>query len=50
MEDNTPNNPMNEEAGYFSRLVSHDAARKGVAAALAGVLVAAISEALWPSK
>ena len=34
---------------FFSRLISNDAARKGFAAALAGVLVAAVSEVLWPS-
>lgn len=35
---------------FFSRLISNDAARKGLAAALAGVIVAAISETLWPAE
>ena len=35
---------------FFSRLISNDAARKGLAGAVAGVLVAAISEVLWPSE
>jgi hypothetical protein len=34
---------------FFSRLITNDAARKGFAAALAGLVVAAISETLWPS-
>jgi len=35
---------------FFTRLISNDAARKGLAGAVAGVLVAAISEVLWPSE
>lgn len=42
MSDPTPS--------WFSRILSNDAARKGLAGALAGVLVAAISETLWPSS
>ncbi len=34
---------------YFGRVLANDAARKGIAAAGAGFLVAAITEALWPS-
>ena len=35
---------------FFSRLLTNDALRRGVAGAVAGVLVAAISETLWPTK
>ena len=34
---------------WFSRVFSNDAARKGLAGAVAGMLVAAIAETLWPS-
>lgn len=34
---------------FLSRIIANDAARKGVAGAVAGLLVAAISEILWPS-
>jgi hypothetical protein len=35
---------------FITRLLSNDSAQKGAAAAIAGVLVAFIQEALWPSK
>lgn len=41
---------MSIESSFFSRVISNDAARKGLAAAVAGVIVAAISETLWPSE
>jgi hypothetical protein len=34
---------------WFSRVFSNDAARKGLAGAVAGLLVSAIAETLWPS-
>lgn len=34
---------------YVSRVINSDSAKKGLAAALAGVLVAVVAEALWPS-
>jgi hypothetical protein len=34
---------------WFTRVFSNDAARKGLAGAVAGMLVAAIAETLWPS-
>ncbi len=37
-------------ASFFSRLIQNDSARRGVAAAAAGVLIAAISELVWPSS
>jgi|HubBroStandDraft_6_1064221.scaffolds.fasta_scaffold125734_1 hypothetical protein len=35
---------------FFSRVFSNDAAKKGIAGAIAGMLVAAVSEALWGSN
>ena len=34
---------------FFARLIANDAARKGFAAAVAGVLVATVTEILWPN-
>jgi hypothetical protein len=34
---------------YLARVMGNDSAKKGLAAAVAGVLVAVVSEALWPS-
>ena len=53
MEDSTsrrfimsdPNSPS-----FFSRIFSNDAARKGLAGAIAGILVAVVSEVVWPSN
>jgi hypothetical protein len=39
---------INESTSFFSRIFQNDAARKGLAGAVAGVLVAVVSEALWP--
>lgn len=41
-----PTNPNS----FFGRVTQHDAARKGAAAFVAGVLVAVVSEALWPAQ
>ncbi len=35
---------------YISRVIGHEAVRKGVAGALAGVVIAALIEAVWPSN
>ena len=35
---------------YFGRVANNEAAKKGIAAAGAGLLVAAITELLWPSR
>ena len=43
----TPNNTT--DAPYLSRVLDNDALKKGVAAAAAGVLIAVITEAIWPS-
>jgi len=39
-----PNRP-----NFLDRLLANDAARKGIAGAVAGVLVAVVSEVIWPS-
>ena len=38
-----------ESPSFFSRIISNDAARKGIAGLVAGVIVAAVSEVLWPT-
>lgn len=43
----SPNNTP--DAPYISRVLDNDALKKGVAAAAAGVLIAVITEAIWPS-
>ena len=35
---------------FFNRVVSNDSAKKGLATAAAGVLIAVITEAVWPTK
>ncbi len=42
-------NITKETVTYVSRVIAHESARKGAAAAAAGLLIAAISEALWPT-
>ena len=36
--------------GFLARIIRNDSTRKGVAAAAAGVVIAAVSEVLWPSS
>lgn len=51
MKDNvTLASPDPSQPSYISRVVNNDAAKKGLAAAAAGVLVALVQEAIWPSK
>jgi hypothetical protein len=35
---------------YVIRVFTNEAVKKGAAAAVAGLLVAAVSEAIWPSR
>lgn len=43
-------NPSSEEAVTFlARVARHDSTKKGLAAAIAGVLIAVTVEAIWPS-
>lgn len=44
---NSPND--NDTPGWFARVLTSDSTKKGVAAAAAGLLIAAVSETLWPS-
>jgi hypothetical protein len=37
-------------ASYVMRVLNNDSLKKGAAAAVAGLLVAAVSEAIWPSS
>jgi hypothetical protein len=39
---------INESPSFVSRIFQNDAARKGLAGAVAGVLVAVVSEVFWP--
>ncbi len=49
--NSTASSPSNTttSSNYVSRVLDNDALKKGVAAAAAGVLVAVITEAIWPS-
>lgn len=35
---------------FINRVLSHDSTRRGLAAAGAGVLIAVITEAIWPTR
>ncbi len=39
-----------DDGGFFARTLRHEALKKGIAAAAAGVLFAIASEALFPSN
>lgn len=47
IKDNMNATP-NDSPSFLSRMLANDTLRRGVAGAIAGVLVAAVSEALWP--
>jgi len=36
-------------SAFFSRVFTNDAARRGLAGAVAGILIAIVSEAVWPA-
>lgn len=42
--------PDDDSPSYLSRVMNNDAVKKGLAGAAAGLLVAVVSEAIWPSK
>ena len=42
-------NNKNTGNSFLSRVVENDALKKGISAAAAGVLIAIVSEAIWPS-
>ena len=39
-----------KDPSFVTRIMDNDSARKGIAAAAAGIIIAAVSEALWPSS
>jgi hypothetical protein len=45
----TPSTPGASATPYVLRVLSADSTKKGAAAAIAGLLVAVVSEAIWPS-
>lgn len=44
-----PSDPGAPATPYVMRVLTADSTKKGAAAAIAGLLVAVISEAIWPS-
>jgi len=42
-------NNDNDKITFITRVWKSDSTRKGLAAAAAGVLIAVVSEAIWPS-
>jgi len=49
MPDNTKQITTPNLPSLFDRVLASDAARKGIAGAVAGVLVGVVSELIWPS-
>lgn len=49
MSEQTQNNGSDQKS-YFVRVFTSDTAKKGAATALAGLVVAAITEAIFPSE
>jgi len=43
------NNDNPSDPSFFQRVISNDSFKKGVGTAVAGLLVAAVVEAIWPS-
>lgn len=43
------NNNSSTGPSFFNRVIANDAARRSVASAVAGILVAIVSEAVWGS-
>lgn len=48
MSEITENSPS--PVPYVLRVFTNEAVKRGAAAAVAGILVAAVSEAIWPSR
>jgi hypothetical protein len=45
-----PSTPPPAGDSFMTRVMNADSTKKGAAAAIAGILVAVISEAIWPSE
>ncbi|HTN92585.1 MAG TPA: hypothetical protein VL242_53320 [Sorangium sp.] len=45
-----PTNNTSSAVPYVLRVFTNESVKKGAAAAVAGLLVAAVSEAIWPSR
>ena len=50
MSNPTENVNDHPVASYFERVLQNESLKKGAAAAIAGVIVAAVQEAIWPSR
>ena len=50
MSQNNSNDPSHATDSFFSRVLGNDALKKGIAGAIAGALVATVSEILWPTE
>ncbi|MDC0743208.1 MULTISPECIES: hypothetical protein [Polyangium] len=45
-----PSNPENPGTSFIKRVLGNDSAKKGAAALVAGVVLAVVTEAIWPSN
>ena len=50
MSNLNPKIANNESPDFFGRIIDNDATKKGLAAAVAGVIVAVVCETFWPSR
>jgi predicted transcriptional regulator len=50
MQNNTPLASTDLVPSFASRVMNNDALKKGLAGAAAGLLVAVVSEAIWPTR
>ena len=41
---------MDQSPSFFSRVLSNEATRKGLAGAVAGILVGTVLEIVWPTR
>jgi hypothetical protein len=50
MSNQSPSIETNPSHNFLARVVTNDATKKGLAAAVAGVVVALVCESVWPSR